>query len=352
MNVYTPNEEKIVHSTSVDFGKRTILQPVHIVQYDDGLPILAVDLRLNGTQYVIPENAEINIRLSKKDGTFVYNPALGCDAERHTAYFEITQQMTTFKGRVNPIVEVVVGGGVAGSSNIVLEIDRNPIQEGDIESSDEYISVQQYVERAEAAAKNATKSETNAKSSETKAKISETNAKSSETKAKTSETNAKTSETNAKSSETKAKTSEANAKNSETKAKTSETNAANSANAAQAAYEEILGADVGNFASYLANKHAVLQPIYDSSGNLILSSSGENLQGTIKFVDSQEVYGLIERITTLETLLMSIFRDISANKISSISETLNRLEPYANEVPTIMETLSSVEQHAIFDSGY
>lgn len=303
MNVYVPNNEKIVHTTSVDFGKRIILQPVHIVQYDEVLPILAVNLRLNGTQYVIPENAEVNIRLGKKDGTFVYNPALGCDIERHTVYFEITQQMTSFKGRVTPIVEIVVGSGVAGSSSIILEIDRNPIQEGDVESTDEYLTTQKYAEQSKTAAENAKKSEINAKSSETNAKKSETNA-------------------------------------------------ANSANAAQAAYEEILGADVGNFAEYLANNHAVLQPIYDSSGNLILSSSGENFQGTVKFVDSQEVYDLIERITTLETLLMSIFRDISANKISSISETLNRIEPYANEVPTIIDALGNVEQHAIFDSGY
>lgn len=303
MNVYIPGNEKIVHVTSADFGRRTISPPVHIVQYDDVLPILAVDLRLNGMQYVIPDNAEINIRLIKKDGTFVYNPALGVDVERHTVYFEITQQMTSLKGRVTSIVEVIAGGGVAGSSNISFEIDRNPIQEGDVESTHEYITVQKYAELSEIYAKNAKKSESNAKSSETKAK-------------------------------------------------TSETNAANAANAAQAAYEEVLGTNIGNFALYLANNHAVLQPIYDSSGNLILSSSGENLQGTVKFVDSQEVYGLIERITILETLLMSIFRDISANKISSISETLNRIETYANKVPNIVDTLGHVEQHAIFDFEY
>jgi len=173
MVTYTPADDRIVHNAVVDFCKRSISKPVHIVQYDSGLPVLAVNLYLNGNEYIIPVNTEANIRFSKNDGSFVYNPALGCNEERNTVYFEITQQMTARKGSFSPIVELKVNDNIAGSSNIEIEIDRNPIQEGDIESSTEFISIQESVERAENAAINASKyaseAESNAEKFDSKA---------------------------------------------------------------------------------------------------------------------------------------------------------------------------------------
>ena len=87
---YTPTG--ISHATSVDFSKRSVNQPVHIVQYDRSLPILAVSLYNNGQLYRLSETMEVSIRLGKPDRTFVYNKALGCDSTRTIVYFEITQQ--------------------------------------------------------------------------------------------------------------------------------------------------------------------------------------------------------------------------------------------------------------------
>ena len=53
MDIFTPGLDRIIHSTSADFNKRTLPRPVHIVQYDDGIPILAVTLYLDGNQYTI-----------------------------------------------------------------------------------------------------------------------------------------------------------------------------------------------------------------------------------------------------------------------------------------------------------
>ena len=82
--------------------------------------------------------------------------------------------------------------------------------------------------------------------------------------------------------------------------------AANSASLAQAAYEEILGADVGKFGSQLANEHSVLQPIYDSSGQNICDSSGREIQGRIIFADESEVVSLRQQVSHLDTFIRSV----------------------------------------------
>ena len=248
MNTYTPDPRKIVHNTSVDFQKRLVSNPIHIVQYDTGMPIVAVSLYSNNAIYELPPNVKANIRLKKKDGKVVYNPVLGCNEDRNVLYFEVTYQMTVVPGLIRPVLELVFDetANIAASSAIDIEIDKNPIQQDVIDSFSETKTIVDYAlhakqsavaakeseEKALASEQAAKTSETNAKASETAAKTSETNAKTSETNAKASETNALTSETNAKASETAAKESEDKAKASETAAKTSEDNAADSATAA------------------------------------------------------------------------------------------------------------------------
>ena len=227
---YTPTG--ISHVTSVDFSKRSVNQPVHIVQYDKSLPILAVSLYNNGQLYSLSESMDVSIRLGKPDRTFVYNKALGCDSTRTIVYFEITEQMTVFAGEYYPVVEVKDVDKVANSSTIYLVIDRNPVQTDYIESTTEYKELVEYRDEALKAKEAAKLSETNAKASEEASKLSEINAKSSEEASKLSEINAKESEEasklseiNAKSSEEASKLSEANAKVFEESSKLSETNA-------------------------------------------------------------------------------------------------------------------------------
>ena len=276
---YTPTG--ISHATSVDFSKRSVNQPVHIVQYDRSLPILAVSLYNNGQLYRLSESMDVSIRLGKPDRTFVYNKALGCDPTRTIVYFEITQQMSLFDGEYYPVIEIMDGDKIANSSTIYLIVDRNPVQHNYIESTVEYKELIDYRDEAVKASKEAkeaakvaqdsvqtvvdktkdaleasktaidaaNKASESAKSilgveenvtrigemvsekepiivqaaetastSATNAKASETNAKTSEEAAKVSETNAKQSETNAKASEEASKVSETNAKNSEDEA--------------------------------------------------------------------------------------------------------------------------------------
>ena len=273
---YTPTG--ISHATSVDFSKRSVNQPVHIVQYDRSLPILAVSLYNNGQLYRLSESMDVSIRLGKPDRTFVYNKALGCDSTRTIVYFEITQQMSLFDGEYYPVIEIIDGEKIANSSTIYLVVDRNPVQHDYIESTVEYKELIDYrdeavkagneakeaakvakesaqtvvdktkeaVEAGQTAIDAANKASESAKSilgveenvtrignmvsekepiitaaaetastSATNSKQSETNAKASEEASKLSETNAKRSEINAKASEEASKLSETNAKNSE-----------------------------------------------------------------------------------------------------------------------------------------
>ena len=183
---YTPTG--ISHATSVDFSKRSVSQPVHIVQYDNSLPILAVSLYNNGQLYRLSEDMEVSIRLGKPDRTFVYNKALGCDSTRTIVYFEITQQMSLFDGEYYPVIEIMDGDKVANSSTIYLVVDRNPVQHDYIESTVEYKELINYRDEAVKAGNEAKQSELNAKASENASKVSETNAKTSETNASNAQT--------------------------------------------------------------------------------------------------------------------------------------------------------------------
>ena len=149
--------DRIIHETSVDFIKRIIQSSIHIMQYDNNLPLIAVKLYKNGQDYILPSTAIVKIRWRKKDGTIVYKAVLGTNETRDTVYFEVDQQMTYFDGKNTPILEVTVpipqseNTRMAGSGYLYFEIDRNPIQNGDIESQSEYPDLVEAVRRAEAA---------------------------------------------------------------------------------------------------------------------------------------------------------------------------------------------------------
>lgn len=141
--VYPVPESAVVYPATAWMGtERGIVAPVPLVQYDDRLPILAVALRLNGQPYTVPEGAAVNIRMDKRDGHYVYNPALGVSEDRQTAYIGVTLQMTTGAGEFWPTIEIVIDGQVAGTSYVPLLIAENPVPEDAVESTDEYKTIQ------------------------------------------------------------------------------------------------------------------------------------------------------------------------------------------------------------------
>lgn len=137
MNVYIENAHDIIHETSVDFVLRPCVKEVHIVQYDKSLPVVKVELFKNGERYVLPNDCDVRVKFGKFDHTFVYTHVLGCNEERNAVYFQIEAEMTVFAGRMGPVLEIkyTEEDRFACSSPIPFVIIRNPIQDGDVESS-------------------------------------------------------------------------------------------------------------------------------------------------------------------------------------------------------------------------
>ena len=156
---YTPPSGSIVLPSKTYFGQRGEYEPVPLVQYDDTLPIIAAALYLNGQPYTVSDGAAVNIRMAKGDGTYVYNPALGVSEDRQTAYIAVTYQMTVIAGNYCPILELVVSGDVAGTSELPLQIAENPVPEDAIASTDEYKTIQQLAAEVQEAAAIITKNE-------------------------------------------------------------------------------------------------------------------------------------------------------------------------------------------------
>lgn len=134
MDIYVENKNDLIHETSVDFVLRSVSREVHVVQYDNLLPIIKVNLFNDDERFEIPNVARINVRLSKIDHTYVYKEITKCNTERNAIYFDVDFQMTVIDSKITFVIELVLGSTVACSSPVSLIIDRNPIQQGDVES--------------------------------------------------------------------------------------------------------------------------------------------------------------------------------------------------------------------------
>lgn len=246
-DTYTPNAYNQLKPCSVDFDVRTVQAPVHLVQYDRTLPILAVNLYKSGQPYAVPAGANVMVRLHKSDGFVVYNPALGISTDRTVAYVAITVQMTTCWGKHEAVIEVELDDQVACSGTLVLDVDKNPVQQGDIESTNEFKTLVELVKlankkaeeakaSAEASAESARRSADSANASAQSAAESQNSADNSENSAAASKKSAEESAKSAESSRKSAENSEnsaTNSKNSADQAKASENGAGQSAKNAE-----------------------------------------------------------------------------------------------------------------------
>ena len=152
VTIYSPPSAAQVKNCTADFDLRRAPVPIHLVQFDKTIPILAVALYKGGTAYKLPEDAEANVRMGKRNNLYVYNPVLGCNEGRTLVYVAVTPQMTTQDGVFYPILEVLADGGVAGTSPLQLVIQRNPVQEGDLEDTSEAQTLADLASQAAASA--------------------------------------------------------------------------------------------------------------------------------------------------------------------------------------------------------
>lgn len=158
VTIYSPSATAQIKHCAVDFDLRREPVPIHLVQYDKTLPILEVALYKGSVPYRLPEDAEANVRMGKRNNLIVYNPVLGCGENRDRVYIAITPQMTTQEGIFDPIVEVLVDGGLAGTSPMRLVVHRNPAQEDAIEDTSEVKTLVDLVKQASESAEQARQS--------------------------------------------------------------------------------------------------------------------------------------------------------------------------------------------------
>ena len=149
----SPPANAIQHPAKVYLLSRRLPDIVHLVQYDQTLPVLAVELYEGDAPYTVPEGAAVNIRMAKPVPSTkkVYNPAYGISEDRHTVYIQVTPQMTVVAGCTDPVIEVVVDGGIACTGTLRLEIDPNPVQASDIIDTDEYKALEEILAEAQTA---------------------------------------------------------------------------------------------------------------------------------------------------------------------------------------------------------
>ena len=152
VTIYSPPSAAQVKNCTADFDLRRAPVPINLVQFDKTIPILAVALYKGGTAYKLPDDAEANVRMGKRNNLYVYNPVLGCNEGRTLVYVAVTPQMTTQDGVFYPILEVLADGGVAGTSPLQLVIQRNPVQEGDLEDTSEAQTLADLASQAAASA--------------------------------------------------------------------------------------------------------------------------------------------------------------------------------------------------------
>lgn len=218
---YTPPSTAIIHQVEVDMiTRRIITNPIHLVQYDDRLPILEVSLFNGDTVYTCPSNAEVSVRYEKPDNKVVYNPVLGWNSARTKIYVQVSVQMTTAFGEANAILEIKSGGFTAGSANFPVLVERNPVQEGAIISTDEMIQLQAYVQSAANYANRSAESATASASSANTSKTEANRAQSEATKAASSASDSAAARNAAQVSATTASNEATRSKTEATKAET------------------------------------------------------------------------------------------------------------------------------------
>lgn len=167
---------KFYRTAAVDGGAPC--EAIRLTQYDKSMPVAAVTLTENGVKYIPPEGSLLKVRMRKPDGHSVYNNALGL-WNNGEVLFLFTQQMTAAFGEAFLNVEITLPdtGAVKCSDPIPVFISENAVQQKDIESSDEFLTLVEILELckklAAAAQKSADAAAQSAEAAEDSATLSE-----------------------------------------------------------------------------------------------------------------------------------------------------------------------------------
>lgn len=125
-------------------------------------------LDLGRKAYKVPGGYAVNVSAKKPDGKSVYNPAT--EVAGNVAYITLTQQMLAVRGIVSAEIEVVRGADTLKTEKWQINVEECANPENQIESTDEYKTIQQLLAETEAAKTAAAASASNAAKSAQEAK--------------------------------------------------------------------------------------------------------------------------------------------------------------------------------------
>ena len=124
-----------------------IVPPIHLVQYDDTIPVAQFDLMDNGQPFELPTGATVSVRMRKPDGFGVDNAAL--EASGSTVLIAFTEQMCAAAGRGWINVEINDGTGVKYTQPVMVIISENAVTDKTIESSSEFSELDKLIDETE-----------------------------------------------------------------------------------------------------------------------------------------------------------------------------------------------------------
>ena len=124
-----------------------IVPPIHLVQYDDTIPVAQFDLMDNGQPFELPTGATVSVRMRKPDGFGVDNAALV--AAGSSVLIAFTEQMCAAAGRGWINVGINDGTGVKYTQPVMVIISENAVTDKTIESSSEFSELDKLIDETE-----------------------------------------------------------------------------------------------------------------------------------------------------------------------------------------------------------
>lgn len=193
---------------------------------------------------------------------------------------------------------------------------------------------------SEQAISDASQAKDSAAASATAAASSASSASSSASSANTAKTAALESQKEAKKAQEAAAASAIAAAASKSDASLSEANAKQYAQEAQAALDSV--DDVMAIKTSLEKYHAIYQDLVDSNGDIILDSSGNQIQGRVLFADAGDIISIQKTISALESLVQNLVALLLITRVTTLENGLN-------DADVIIATL---QEHALLDSTF
>lgn len=142
-------EQQILQKINLDFARAGIPPRVFAKQGDNNMRVVAVSLYNDGKAYKVPGGYAVNVSAKKPDGKSVYNPAT--EVAGNVAYITLTQQMLAVHGIVSAEIEVVRGPDTLKTEKWQINVEECASPENQVESTDEYKTIQQLLAETEAA---------------------------------------------------------------------------------------------------------------------------------------------------------------------------------------------------------